>query len=58
MYYVFYIEAIRHHCSSAMQSIEYIADYIQMTNDTQGNYDQTAELSRAEGCKGSASHLT
>ncbi|HXU94588.1 MAG TPA: hypothetical protein VFP33_13110 [Gallionella sp.] len=47
MYYAFYVEAIRPHCSSAMQSIEYLADYIQMTNDTQGNFDQTAELSRA-----------
>lgn len=47
MYYVFYVEAIRPHCSSAMQSIEFLADYIQMTNETKGNFDQTAELSRA-----------
>ncbi|WP_348673376.1 hypothetical protein [uncultured Abyssibacter sp.] len=47
MHYAFYIEAIRPHCLSAMRSIEYLADYIQMTNQTKGDFDQAVELSRA-----------
>lgn len=40
----FYSEAIRFNVEAAMTSIEFIADFIKMTNETQGEYEMTSKL--------------
>ncbi len=47
LYHAFYVEAIRPHCSSAMESIDFLAGFIKMSNETNGHYNQTPELERA-----------
>jgi len=40
----FYIESIRFSCNAAMNSIEYVAEFIDMTNETKGQYEMNSEL--------------
>ncbi|WP_075179994.1 hypothetical protein [Neptunomonas phycophila] len=40
----FYSQAIRFNVESAMVSIEALASFIEMTNDTKGDYEMTGEL--------------
>ena len=39
----FYIESIRFNCDAAMNSIEYVAEFINMTNETKGQYEMNSE---------------
>lgn len=43
----FYIQSIRFHCEAAMLSIDFLADFISMTNETAGNYEISGELQDA-----------
>lgn len=40
----FYSQAIRFNVDSAMVSIEALASFIEMTNETKGDYEMTVEL--------------
>lgn len=40
----FYIESIRFSSEAAMNSIDYLAEFIKMTNETKGQYEMTREL--------------
>tara|TARA_R100001460_G_scaffold18827_12_gene39717 strand:- start:590 stop:1165 length:576 start_codon:yes stop_codon:yes gene_type:complete len=40
----FYSECIRFHCDAAMGSIDYLASFIEMTNETQGHYEMTRDI--------------
>jgi len=40
----FYIESIRFNCDVAMNSIDYVAKLINMTNETKGQYELDSEL--------------
>ncbi|MDT4331213.1 hypothetical protein ACQE3E_15300 [Methylomonas sp. MED-D] len=40
----FYMESIRFSSEAAMNSIDYLADFIKMTNETKGQYEMTREL--------------
>lgn len=40
----FYSQAIRFNVEAAMVSIEFLASFIEMTNETKGNYEKTEEL--------------
>tara|TARA_R110002072_G_C7711304_1_gene514054 strand:- start:59 stop:658 length:600 start_codon:yes stop_codon:yes gene_type:complete len=41
---LFYCQAIRFNVESAMVSIEYLASFIEMTNETEGDYEITGDL--------------
>ena len=40
----FYMESIRFNVEAAMNSIEYLASFIEMTNETKGEYEMTRKL--------------
>lgn len=40
----FYVEAIRFNTEAAINSIEFLADFTKMSNDTNGDYEMTREL--------------
>ena len=46
-HHAFYMEAIRPHCDSAMKSVDFLASFIKMSNETKGHYEQTPELERS-----------
>lgn len=39
----FYKESIRFHCVAALNSVEYVASFIEMTNETKGDYKITGD---------------
>ncbi len=43
-HFAFYNECIRFHCEAAMTAINYLASFIEMTNETKGNYEMDGEL--------------
>ena len=43
---IFYEESIRFNCESALTSVDFVASFIKMTNETKGDYEMTADLSR------------
>lgn len=43
-YLALYCESIRFHCECALHSVDFVASFIDMTNETKGNYEMTAQL--------------
>jgi hypothetical protein len=43
-HFAFYNECIRFHCEAAMTAIDYLVSFIEMTNETNGNYEMDGEL--------------
>lgn len=43
-YVAFYTECIRFNCEAALGSVEFVASFIEMTNEKNGNYEMTREL--------------
>jgi hypothetical protein len=43
-YIALYSESIRFHCECALNSVEFVASFIEMTNETKGNYEMTGQL--------------
>jgi hypothetical protein len=41
---IFYYESIRFHCQCALSSVDFVASFIDMSNETKGNYEMTDEL--------------
>jgi len=41
---IFYYESIRFHCQCALSSVDVVASFIDMSNETKGNYEMTDEL--------------
>jgi len=40
----FYSECVRFNCEAALKSVENVASFIQMSNESKGNYEMTGEL--------------
>jgi hypothetical protein len=43
-HFAFYMESIRFSSEAAMNSIDYLAEFINVTNETEGHYEMTGEL--------------